>query len=127
MQKLLQALRTSFTSERLIVILSTNHDKDLVGIVRALADIDSVILTRMVNPRAATIEQLKSVFAEYAPNVRVYSTPTSSHAMDLALELANDNDLVCVTGSLYIAAEVLRWSASHGNKRIASAIEGVDH
>ena len=127
MQKLLQALRTSFTSKRLIVILSTNHDKDLVGIVRALAGIDSVILTRMVNPRAATIEQLRSVFAEYAPNVRVYSMPNSSQAMDLALELANDNDLVCVTGSLYIAAEVLRWSASHGNKLIASAIEGVDH
>jgi len=127
MQKLLQALRTSFTGERLIVILSTNHDKDLVGIVRALAGINIVILTRMVNPRAATIEQLKSVFVEHAPNVRLYTAPTSSQAMDLALDLANDNDLVCATGSLYFAAEVLRWSASRGNKLIASAIEGVDH
>ncbi len=108
-------------------MLSTNHDKDLVGIARALAGIDIVILTRMVNPRAATIEQLKSVFTKHAPNVRVYTAPTSCQAMDLALALANDNDLLCATGSLYIAAEVLRWSASRGNKLIASAIEGVDH
>jgi len=127
MQKLIQALRASFIGERLIIVLSTNHDKDLVGIARALAGIDIVILTRMVNPRAATIEQLKSVFTKHAPNVRVYTAPTSCQAMDLALALANDNDLLCATGSLYIAAEVLRWSASRGNKLIASAIEGVDH
>jgi dihydrofolate synthase/folylpolyglutamate synthase len=127
MQKLLQALRASFTGERLIIVLSATQDKDLVGIVQALASVDIVILTRMVNPRAATIEQLQSVFTEHAPRVSVYTAASSSQAMDLALDLANDNDLVCATGSLYVAAEVLRWSASHGNKLIASAIEGVDH
>ena len=94
---------------------------------RALADSDIVVLTRMANPRAATIEQLESVFAEHAPDVRVYTAKTSSQAMKLALDLADDNDLVCATGSLYLAAEVLRWSAHYGNKAIASAIEGVDH
>ena len=81
----------------------------------------------MAHPRAATIEQLQSVFAKHAPNVRVYTAASSSHAMDLALALSNDNDLVCATGSLFMAAEVLRWSASRGNQLIASAIEGVDH
>jgi dihydrofolate synthase / folylpolyglutamate synthase len=127
MQKLLQALRASFAGERLIMVLSATQDKDLVGIVQALASVDIVILTRMANPRAATIEQLKSVFTEYAPRVSIYTTASSSQAMDLALDLANDNDLICATGSLYVAAEVLRWSASHGNTLLASAIEGVDH
>ena len=127
MQKLLLALRVSFSADRVLLVLSTTNDKDLVGIARALAGIDTVILTRMAHPRAATIEQLQSVFAIHAPNVRVYTTAGSSQAMDLALALANDNDLVCATGSLFMAAEVLRWSASRGNKLIASAIEGVDH
>jgi len=127
MQKLLLALRVSFSADRVLLVLSTTNDKDLVGIARALAGIDTVILTRMAHPRAATIEQLQSVFAIHAPNVRVYTAAGSSQAMDLALALANDNDLVCATGSLFMAAEVLRWSASRGNKLIASAIEGVDH
>lgn len=126
-QKLLQALRSSFTYHRLIIVLSPARDKDLVGMVRALADSHIVVLTRMANPRAATIEQLESVFAEHAPNVRIYTAATSNQAMDLALDLASDNDLVCATGSLYFAAEVLRWSAHHGNKAIASGIEGIDH
>ncbi|GAC1679544.1 MAG: hypothetical protein NVS9B9_31590 [Ktedonobacteraceae bacterium] len=127
MQKLLQALRASFTGEHLIIVLSATQDTDLVGMVQALAGVDIVILTRMVNPRAATIEQLQSVFAEHAPQVSIYTAASSSQAMDLALDLAHDNDLVCATGSLYVAAEVLRWSASHGNTLIASAIEGLDH
>src|SRR5207302_6094300 len=107
-QKLLQALRSSFTYHRLITVLGPARDKDLVGMARALADSDIVVLTRMANPRAATIEQLESVFAEHAPAVHVYTAETSSQAMDLALDLADDNDLVCATGSLYLAAEVLR-------------------
>ena len=127
MQKLLQALRTLFTSHRLIVVLSTSRDKDLVGIVKALSDIDIVVLTRMMNPRAATIEQLEEVFAEHAPQVKVYKAASTNQAMDLALDFAGTNDLICATGSLYIAGEVLRWSAAHGNKLTAAAIEGVDH
>lgn len=126
-QKLLQALRSSLTYHRLIIVLSTASDKDLVGMVRALSDSDIVVLTRMANSRAATIEQMASVFAEHAPNVRIYTVATSNQAMDFALDLAGDNDLVCATGSLYFAAEVLRWSALHGNKAIASGIEGIDH
>jgi dihydrofolate synthase/folylpolyglutamate synthase len=47
--------------------------------------------------------------------------------MDLALDLAETNDLICATGSLYLAGEVLRWAAARGNNRIAASIEGVDH
>ena len=127
MQKLMQALRDSFTYHRLIVVLSPARDKDLVGIAEALKDVDIVVLTRMANPRAATIEQMEAVFAEYAPHVSIYSVTNSSQAMDLAVDLANTNDLICATGSLYLAGEVLRWAAAHGNKRIAETIEGIDH
>ena len=47
--------------------------------------------------------------------------------MDLALDLAEDSDLICATGSLYMAGEVLRWAAAHGDEEAASTIEGVDH
>jgi len=127
MQKLIQALHDSFTMHRLIVVLSLFRDKDLAGIARALSEVDIVILTSMASPRAATIEAMQAAFAEHAPNVRIETASDSHYAMDLALDLAEDNDLICATGSLYVAAEVLRWAAAHGDEEAAATIEGVDH
>ena len=127
MQKLLQALYASFTLQRLIVVLSLMRDKDLVGIARALESVDVVVLTRVQNPRAATIEQMQAVFAEYAPHVKLYSAEDSARAMELALDLAQSGDLICATGSLYLAGEVLRWAAARGDASAAATIESVDH
>jgi dihydrofolate synthase / folylpolyglutamate synthase len=127
MEKLLQALRASFTMQRLIVVLSLTRDKDLIGIAKALAPVDVVVLTRMVNPRAATIESMQEAFAKYAPYVAVHTTQDSRAAMNLALDLARSGDLICATGSLYLAGEVLRWAADRGDAVAAATIEGVDH
>lgn len=127
MAKLIQALHDSFTMHRLMVVLSLARDKDLVGIARTLANVDRVVLTRMANPRAAAIEKMQEVFAEYAPHVEVYTADDSRAAMNLAVELAGSNDLICATGSLYLAGEVLRWAAARGDQKAATAIEGVDH
>ncbi|GAC1393641.1 MAG: folylpolyglutamate synthase/dihydrofolate synthase family protein [Ktedonobacteraceae bacterium] len=126
-QKLLQALRATFEMRQLIFVFSPNQDKDLVGMVRALANIDIVVLTRMKNLRATPIEQLEKLFAEHAPHVIVHTAKESGQAMDMAHELAEKDDLICATGSLYLAAEALRWSAAHGNKDVAKMIEGFDH
>src|SRR5437764_5457649 len=125
MEKLLQALRDSFILDRLIVVLSLARDKDLVGIAKALQYVDAVILTRMVHPRAATIENMQEVFAQYAQNVQMYTTQDSRAAMNLALDIAKSNDLICATGSLYLAGEVLRWAAARGDTVAAASIESI--
>ncbi len=127
MEKLLQALRDSFVSQRLIIVLSLARDKDLVGIAKALQFVDAVILTRMVHPRAATIEKMQETFAQYAPNVQIYTTQDSRAAMNLALSIASREDLICATGSLYLAGEVLRWAAARGDTVAAANIESIDH
>lgn len=127
MHKLLQALRESFDMHRLVVVLSTNKDKDQLGIVQALADVDAVVLTNMKSPRVTPVETLAALFAEHAPHVSVSSAEETEHAMGLALDLADSHDLICVTGSLYLAGEALRWAAAHGDTGAASEIEGVDH
>ncbi len=127
MQKLLQALHSSFTMHRLIFVLNVQRDKDIAGIVKELAGIDVVVLTHMKSPRAASIETLRTTFAAYAPGVHVEIAEESAQALDLALDLADRDDLICVTGSLYLAAEALRWAARHGNATAASEIEGIDH
>jgi len=86
-----------------------------------------VVLTHMKSPRAASIETLQAAFAEYAPAVHVYVAEESAKAIDSALALAERDDLVCIAGSLYLAAEALRWAAQHGDATAASEIEGIDH
>ncbi len=127
MQKLLLALHDSFDWHRLFVVLGVARDKDLPGIVQALSGIDAVFLTRMANPRAASIEQLQALFEQYAPGVQLYTAETSDAAMNLAIESAGNSDLICATGSLYLAAEVLRWAAARGDSVAKEGIEGVDH
>jgi dihydrofolate synthase/folylpolyglutamate synthase len=127
MQKLMQALKDSFSFRKLIVVLSVNRDKDLAGIVRALSDVDAVVLSRMKNPRGATIEEMQEIFAVHAPNVNVYTAENSDSAMNLALDLTKSNDLICATGSLYIAAEVLQWAAARGDEVAREDIHGLDH
>ena len=127
MEKLMQALRDSFAFHRLIVVLSLFRDKDLVGIARALQHADIVVLTRMVSPRAATVEQMQEIFAKHAPHAEIHTADDSRAAMGLAVGLAGGNDLICATGSLYFAGEVLRWAAARGDEVAAAAIEGVDH
>lgn len=127
MQKLLDTLRSTFTHRRLIVVLGVNRDKDLARMVKTLTDIDCVVLTRAHNPRASHTEDLHALFAEYAPQVTVYTEDQSGAALDLASHLAQADDLICATGSLYLAAEALRWAAAHGDTQAASEIDGVDH
>ncbi|HLI09477.1 MAG TPA: folylpolyglutamate synthase/dihydrofolate synthase family protein [Ktedonobacteraceae bacterium] len=127
MQKLMRALRESFSFRRLLVVLSVNADKDLPGIVQALADVDGAVLTRMMNPRAASIEQLQELFARIAPHVQIDTAKDTGAAMNRALELVESDDLICATGSLYLAAEALRWAAARGDKTAAATIESVDH
>lgn len=127
MEKLMQSVRTLFTYKRLFMVFGCNADKDLSGMLQTLTDVDSLILTHALNPRSATLERLQELCAQHVPQARVYTASDSREAMDLARSLAAPDDLICASGSLYLAAEVLRWAASQGEARVAASIEGVDH
>ncbi len=126
-EKLLASLRSTFPARRLIIVLGVNKDKDVLHMIRALATVDAVILTQANNPRAISIVELQELFAEYAPAVSISAVEDSSKALDQALKLADRADLICATGSLYLAGEALRWAAAHGDATAAAEIEGVDH
>jgi dihydrofolate synthase/folylpolyglutamate synthase len=127
MQKLQETLHTTFQFKRLLMVFGAASDKDLPGVVEALSESAGVILTQMATKRAATIEQLERIFGEQLPGLPLYSASTTAEALDLALRLADSDDLICATGSLYLAAEALRWAAEHGSVLAASEIQGHDH
>jgi dihydrofolate synthase/folylpolyglutamate synthase len=113
MQKMLSTLHTVFDAHRIICVLGVARDKDVLHIVQELIDVDIVILTRANYPRAMKIDELQTIFAEYAPQVPIYLAETCDQALDLAMDLADHHDLIVATGSLYLAGEALRWAAAH--------------
>lgn len=103
-RKLLANLRQLFRYEHLIVIFGTSDDKDITGLAALIAPVASyIILTTSSHARAAPLAMLYAAIAPYAKKPLVFA-PTMHEAMMHARELARPTDMICITGSLFIAA-----------------------
>jgi dihydrofolate synthase/folylpolyglutamate synthase len=103
---LADALRTCFPPTRRTLVFGTTREKDLEGQLRALLPcFDVIIATQYVeNPRAVAPETIAaSVFDLDGRSARIASDP--AEALELARQLTAPEDLICVTGSLFLAAE----------------------
>jgi dihydrofolate synthase/folylpolyglutamate synthase len=88
------------------LVFGTTKDKDLVGQLRALVPLfDQVIITRYIeNPRALPIEPAAARVLELTgQQPRTAAEP--EEALALAREITSPKGLICVTGSLFLAAE----------------------
>lgn len=103
-RKLLAALRRLFRFERLILVFGALADKEIDAMAAALVpEADAIIITRSRHPRSATLEQLESAVKGYLSG-SLAAADDVPPAIEEALRLAGPNDLVCVTGSLAVAA-----------------------
>lgn len=103
-RKLAAALRENFLYRHLILVLGTSSDKDIEGIVDALAPkASTVIATRSHHARAAYPERLAAEARERCLQVEV--SPDIPSALGRAMALATPSDLICATGSLYTVAD----------------------
>ncbi len=95
-----------FYFDRLILVLGISSNKDIAGIARELCPgAARVILTKAGNCRAAGPEQLKEKIADYVADPAI--TNSSKEALDLAKSEAGKDDLILITGSLYLVGEIL--------------------
>ena len=101
--KLKEALKHYFKYDKAILILGLSSDKDVEGIVAELAPaFDKVIATRSIHPRAMVTEPIVAEFRKY--NIDAQQTDDISIALPMALKMASEKDLICVTGSLFVAS-----------------------
>jgi dihydrofolate synthase / folylpolyglutamate synthase len=113
-QALVDLLDEAFPEVRSrILIFATSRDKDLAGMLRCLLPkFTSVILTRYLNnPRYVEPAEVKELADEIAAGDRglscqilVEACPAA--AWSAAEALATDDDLICVSGSFFLAAEI---------------------
>lgn len=106
---LIRTLEESFSVPRRFLIFGASQDKEIRAMLdRLLGRFDQVIFTRCLeNPRAMGPEDLAQVAAQVRPGpYRVCATPAL--AWDEARRLVQPEDLICITGSLFLAAEMRR-------------------
>ena len=112
---LVQYLDKQERASRQILVFAASRDKDVSGMLALLLPcFDVVILTRYAtNPRALDIEELEqecqlatSQFDSETAVPFIESAKDPGAAWQRARQLAETNDLVCITGSFYLAGEI---------------------
>ena len=105
-EALAATLLECFPNVRRTLVFGTTRDKDLRGQLQALLPLfDEVIATQYVeNPRALSPETVVSAVLMLAGRT-AHLTNDPAEALDLARGLTGPEGLICVTGSLFLAAE----------------------
>ena len=102
-----KCLQDLFSGKRIILVLAILQNKDVKEIGRALCPLsERVILTKADSPRSMEPEEIKTILSEFCPG-KIIITGNTKVAMRCSLHLANTENLVCFTGSSYLAGEVL--------------------
>ncbi len=139
--KLVAALGEWFPGRRWTFILGVSVDKDLPGMLRALAPLaDRVLTTRSRHPRAMSASKVAQIASQVlpeagAPLAEVEVTSDVGSALDLALN-ADDpwhgltsppqvpewsgvhgrGDAICITGSIFVVADAREiWALYTGD------------
>ena len=114
-QKLKAALPHYFQYEKAILIMGCSFDKEIPKLVAEIAPVfDKVFATHSWHPRAMKPELLAAEFAKHGKQAEI--TESVTDAITKALAIAGSNDLICVTGSLFVVGEVLEQSVKLGLK-----------
>ena len=108
MKRLVENIKAHFNYEQISLVFGVSIDKDIPGIVGELFSLSpQVIVTYPSHPRAAPATLLATEFAKRGFEPKIAAT--MPQALSLALSLASEQDLICVTGSLFVVAEALSY------------------
>ena len=101
-----EGVKKFFPGRRVVLVLGVSNDKDRKGIAEALAGLpaEAVVATKADHPRAHDFDdgELKEMF----PGTECLRSRGIRQALALAYERTGPEDIVLVTGSLFLVAQV---------------------
>lgn len=102
-RRLMLTLKTYFKDWPVVLVFGASEDKDISGMLAELMqNVDQMIFTRSYHPRAIEPESLVALVQGYGKSAVV--VPAVEDALERALEVAGEDKLVLITGSIFIAA-----------------------
>ncbi|HTU93539.1 MAG TPA: hypothetical protein VMF69_25895, partial [Gemmataceae bacterium] len=104
---LVRTLQASFPPGRRLLIFAGSSDKDLAGMFRVLSPYFAhAFLTRYTNnPRSVAAERLAELLRTNG-NIPPTLCPTPADALHSAHAAASPDDLIVITGSVFLAGEL---------------------
>lgn len=100
-------------SGQAILVFGASVDKDLAGIVTALSPyFNRVIVTRSRHPRAMAGAPVEAEFSRHG--LEVEGAASVAEALKRALTVAGEEDIICVTGSLFVVGEAIEALGEDG-------------
>ena len=107
--------------DSMVCIFGCCEDKDVNAMLEKVAmGGDKIIFTRArSNPRAADPDELQRRFQEISGKMSQVAR-TLPEAIDLASRAVGRDDLICVTGSFYLAGETKKYLADVEKKQQAA-------
>ncbi|MEE9277992.1 MAG: folylpolyglutamate synthase/dihydrofolate synthase family protein [Dehalococcoidia bacterium] len=104
LERVLESLPVYFDFERLIVVLGVLGDKNVESMARRIREqAAAVVLTQPDHPRAQPPQIAAAAFEGWDRPLTI--EPRVADALKAAENLASPRDLICVLGSLFVAAE----------------------
>ena len=96
-----------FVKQPITMIFGAMRDKALPAMASVLfPKANELILTKLDNPRAATIEMLMGAVPDSFDNAKVLQALSVAEALKFARQVTPASGLVCVTGSLHLVGAV---------------------
>lgn len=100
-----EGVKKFFPNRRVVVILGVSRDKDRQGIAEALAGLsaEAVIAAKADHPRAYDLDDAE--LEEMFPGTECLRARGIQQALALAYERTGPEDIILVTGSLFLVAQ----------------------
>jgi len=110
---LAKTLKEDFSSHRFILVLGVLKEKDIKTMVSTIALLsDVIIVTKSANTRASDPLFLKETIERFDAHKKIYVEASIPEAIDHAKRIAKQNDLICVSGSLFTVGEARSYILS---------------
>ncbi|MHB0979727.1 MAG: bifunctional folylpolyglutamate synthase/dihydrofolate synthase [Thermoleophilia bacterium] len=109
MAEMLRSLDHLLARRRLLGVVSILRDKGALEMLRDLAPrCDILFVTQNSNPRSYVAEELAAIVESLEDAPEVFVDPDPRSAVRSAFKLATSNQVVIVTGSLYLISDLKR-------------------
>ncbi len=114
-RELVDALDLWFPGRRVHLIFGVSQDKPVDALLETLwPRVDTVFVTRSEHPRAASPDFILEHMPDF-PGPDVYPFARVEDALATAMHLAEPDDVICVAGSIFLAAAVREiWAHLYG-------------
>jgi dihydrofolate synthase/folylpolyglutamate synthase len=112
--RLRQAL-SLYPHQRRILLFGASADKDIAGALQILGEgAAAIILTRSFHPRAADPARLYELARRLFPHTSLFLAEDVAPGLEVAQILADEADLILVTGSIFVVAAAREaWARQH--------------